>query len=134
MLLESVLKAKPKSLVWTPKRQTSFDATKSALAEATLLHHPRPGAQLALTTDASNTAIGGVLEQLGPQGWEPLAFWSAKLEPNQQQWPPYDRELLATFRGCRHFRSWIEGRAFTLFTDHQSLVPSIHKKTNPQTL
>ena len=50
------------------------------------------------------------------------------------QWPPYDRELLAAFRGTRHFRSWIEGRPFTLFTDHQSLVPSIHKKTDPQTL
>ena len=132
--LFNALKGKPKTLVWTAECQKSFDATKTALAEATLLHHPRPGAKLALTTDASNQAIGGVLEQLGEQGWEPLAFWSAKLEPNQMQWPPYDRELLAAFRGTRHFRSWIEGRPFTLFTDHQSLVPSIHKKTDPQTL
>ena len=132
--LFEALKGKPKTLEWTPACQRSFEATKSALAEATLLHHPRPGAPLALTTDASNTAIGGVLEQRGPKGWEPLAFWSAKLEPNQTQWPPYDRELLAAFRGTRHFRSWIEGRAFTLYTDHQSLVPSIHKKTDPQTL
>ena len=132
--LFEALKGKPKALEWTAECQKSFDATKAALAAATLLHHPRPGAPLALTTDASNIAIGGVLEQRGPNGWEPLAFWSAKLEPNQQQWPPYDRELLAAFRGCRHFRSWIEGRPFTLFTDHQSLVPSIHKKNDPQTL
>ena len=132
--LFEALKGKPKTLTWTPDCQKSFEATKAALAAATLLHHPQPGAELALTTDASNMAIGGVLEQLGPLGWEPLAFWSAKLEPNQQQWPPYDRELLAAFRGTRHFRSWIEGRPFTLYTDHQSLVPSIHKKTDPQTL
>ena len=132
--LFEALKGKPKVLVWNNERQKSFEATKKALAEATLLHHPRPGAQLALTTDASNQAIGGVLEQLGHQGWEPLAFWSAKLEANQMQWPPYDRELLAAFKGTRHFRSWIEGRPFTLYTDHQSLVPSIHKKTDPQTL
>ena len=50
------------------------------------------------------------------------------------QWPPYDRELLAAFKGCCHFRLWIEGRPFTLYTDHQSLVPSIHKKTDHQTL
>ena len=125
---------KPKTLNWTPGCQTSFEATKTALAAATLLHHPRPGATLALTTDASNSAIGGVLEQRGPRGWEPLAFYSSKLEPNQQLWPPYDRELLAAFKGTRHFRSWIEGRPFTLYTDHQSLVPSIHKKTDPQTL
>ena len=132
--LFDALKGKPKTLEWTANRQKSFEATKAALAEATLLHHPRPGAQLALTTDASNTAIGGVLEQRGPRGWVPLAFWSAKLEPNQMLWPPYDRELLAAFRVCRHFRSWIEGRSFTLYTDHQSLIPSIHKKTDPQTL
>ena len=132
--LFEALKGKPKTLEWTADCQKSFEATKSALAAATLLHHPRPGAPLSLTTDASNTAIGGVLEQRGPRGWEPLAFWSAKLEPNQMMWPPYDRELLAAFRGTRHFRSWIEGRPFTLFTDHQSLVPSIHKKTDPQTL
>ena len=132
--LFNALKGKPKTLVWTEECRKSFEATKTALAEATLLHHPRPGAKLALTTDASNQAIGGVLEQFGDKGWEPLAFWSAKLEPNQMQWPPYDRELLAAFRGTRHFRTWIEGRPFTLFTDHQSLVPSIHKKTDPQTL
>ena len=121
--------SKPKTLNWTPECQASFEATKSALAAATLLFHPRPGAQLALTTDASNIAIGGVLEQRGPYGWEPLAFYSSKLEPNQQQWPPYDRELLPALKGTRHFRSWIEGRPFTLYTDH-----SIHKKTDPQTL
>ena len=114
--------------------QSSFDATKEALAAAALLHHPRPGATLALTTDASDKAIGGVLEQRGPQGWEPLAFYSSKLEPNQQQWPPYDRELLAAYKGTRHFRDLIEGRVFTLYTDHQSLVPSVHKKSDPQTI
>ena len=132
--LFTALKGKPKTLEWTAGCQESFEAIKKALAAATLLHHPRPGAKLSLTTDASNIAIGGVLEQEGPKGWEPLGFWSAKLEPHQQQWPPYDRELLAAFKGTRHFRSYIEGRPFTLFTDHQSLVPSIHKKTDPQTL
>ena len=125
---------KPKTLEWTKDCQASFDATKKALADATLLFHPRPGAQLALTTDASNMAIGAVLEQRGPDGWEPLAFYSSKLEPHQRMWPPYDRELLAAYKGTRHFRPYVEGRPFTLYTDHQSLIPSIHKKTDPQTL
>ena len=132
--LFEALKGKPKTLTWTADCQKSFEATKSALAAATLLHHPKPTAQLALTTDASNQAIGGVLEQRGPNGWEPLAFYSSKLEANQKLWPPYDRELLAAFKATRHFRSWLEGRSFTLYTDHQSLVPSVHKKTDPQTL
>ena len=131
--LFDALKGKPKTLVWTPDCQTSFDAIKEALASAALLFHPRPGAQLALTTDASNLAVGGVLEQRGPQGWEPLAFYSSKLKPNERLWPPYDRELLGAFKGIRHFKQLIEGRAFTLYTDHQSLIPSLSKKTDPQT-
>ena len=132
--LKGQKKGMPKTLEWNPDRQKSFDAVKEALAQATLLHHPRPGAEIAITTDASNQAIGGVLEQKGPDGWEPLAFYSAKLTEKQQEWVPYDRELLAAFKGVRHFRSMVEGRPFTLYSDHQSLVPSIHKKSDPQTL
>ena len=131
--LFEALKGKPKVIKWTDDRQAAFQAIKDALAAATLLHHPRPEAPLALTTDASKVAIGGVLEQLGPRGWEPLAFYSAKLQPGQQLWPPFDRELLAAFRSIRHFRQMVEGRNFTLFTDHQSLVPSLAKRTDPQT-
>ena len=127
------LKGRPKDLTWTADSQSSFNAIKEALANATLLHHPRPTAPLALTTDASKLAIGGVLEQLGPKGWEPLGFYSSRLQRAQQLWPPYDRELLAAWKGVRHFREMIEGRAFTLYTDHESLVPSIGKKGDPQT-
>ena len=98
-----------------------------------MLHHPRPNANLALTTDASKVAIGGVLEQRGPNGWEPLAFFSARLKDKQPEWPPFDRELLAAFRAIRHFRHMLEGRVFTLYTDHQSLVPALSKKTEPHT-
>ena len=131
--LFDLLKGKPKSLDWTPACQASFEAVKAALAATTLLHHPRTGANLSVTTDASNYAIGAVLEQRGPAGWEPLAFYSAKLQENQRMWPPYDRELLAIFKATRHFRPMLDGRAFTVYTDHQSLVPSIGKKTDPLT-
>ena len=98
-----------------------------------MLFHLRPGAALALRTDSSETAIGDVLEQRGPLGWEPLAFYSSKLKTNEQLWPPNDRELLGAFKGIRHFRDLIEGRAFTLYTNHQSLIPSLLKKMDPQT-
>ena len=132
--LFEALKGKPKTLEWTVDCQKSFEATKEALAKASMLFHPRRAATLALTTDASNIAIGGVLEQRGPKGWEPLAFYSSKLEPHQCSWPPYDRELLGAFKSVRHFRHILEGRPFTLFTDHQSLVPSMKKKSDPQTI
>ena len=134
--LFEALKSKTKNLQWSEACQKSFEAVKSALSAATLLHHPRHGAHLAITTDASKVALGAVLEQRGPKGWEPLAFFSAKLsadKPNQQLWPPFDRELLGVFRAVRHFRHMVEGRPFTIFTDQQALVPALHKKAEPLT-
>ena len=131
--LYEALVGNPKKLDWTQDRESSFQAIKEALAKAAMLHHPRPNATLALTTDASKIAMGGVLEQRGPKGWEPLAFFSARLRGKQREWPPFDRELLAAFRSIRHFRHLLEGRTFTLYTDHQSLIPALSKKAEPHT-
>ena len=131
--LFEALVGKPRKLNWTADCEASFQATKEALAKATMLHHPRPNAPLALTTDASKVAMGGVLEQRGPSGWEPLAFFSARLKGKQRDWPPFDRELLAAWRSIRHFRHLVEGRHFTLYTDHQSLIPALSKKAEPHT-
>ena len=51
--LFDLLKGKPKSIKWSREQQTAFTAIKDALADAALLHHPKPSASLALTTDAS---------------------------------------------------------------------------------
>ena len=124
---------KPKNLTWTENMGKSFEAIKLALANAAMLHHPDSKLPLAITSDASKVAMGAVLEQRGPRGWEPLAFFSKKLSTTQQQWPPYDRELNAAHKSIRHFKHMVEGRPFTLYTDHQSLVPSMAKKTEAQT-
>ena len=127
--LFEALGSKPKRLQWNSDMQASFDAIKEALASATMLHHPDPSLPLALTTNASDVAIGAVVEQRGPNGWEPLAFFSKKLSESQQKWSPYDQELHAVHKGVRHFKHMVEGRAFTIYTDYQSLVPSMSKKT-----
>ena len=53
----------PKTLDWTQELNKAFEDAKNALSQAKLLHHPVPDAHIALTTDASDTAIGAVLEQ-----------------------------------------------------------------------
>ena len=52
----------PKTLDWTHELNKAFEEAKNALSQATLLNHPVPGACIALMTDASDTAIGAVLE------------------------------------------------------------------------
>ncbi|GFU25921.1 retrovirus-related Pol polyprotein from transposon opus [Trichonephila clavipes] len=66
--------------------EQAFLAAKNAIAEATLLRHHIPGTQLSLWVDASDNAIGGTLSQLSQGKCEPIAFFSIKLNKNQQKW------------------------------------------------
>lgn len=75
-----------------------------------------------MTTDASDTAIGAVVQQQAEQGWQPLAFFSKKLSGAQKKYSPYDRELLAIYTTIKYFRHMLEGRAFTVYTDHKPLI------------
>ncbi|GFX19320.1 retrovirus-related Pol polyprotein from transposon 17.6 [Trichonephila clavipes] len=51
-------------LQWNDAATLSFKASKEAIAKATLLKHPIPGAQLSLWVDALNVAVGGSLMHL----------------------------------------------------------------------
>lgn len=61
--LSETLKGKSNTLVWSESMTEAFQATKVALAKATLLMHPLPDVQTSITTDASESAIGAVLQQ-----------------------------------------------------------------------
>ena len=87
------IKPHPKELEWTSELDLAFQKAKRLLAEATLLHHPVPGARTVLTTDASDIAIGAVLEQQIDEHWQPLAFFSRQLNKAERNYSTIDREL-----------------------------------------
>ena len=96
----------PKSnfdLKWDENAESAFSESKQILANATLLVHPDPMAQLNITCDASDGAVGGVLQQYAP--------YSA-----------FDRELLAVYATIKYFRHNLEGRKFFVNTDHKPLT------------
>lgn len=47
---------------------------------------------------------------------------SKKLSPAQRKYSPYDRELLAIYTAVKYYRHLLEGRKFTIYTDHKPLV------------
>jgi hypothetical protein len=71
-------------ITWTPELLKAFGECKASLSRATLLAHPDPFARLALVTDASTSAMGAVLQQRVKNAWQPLAFFSKKLNQAQQ--------------------------------------------------
>jgi cleavage and polyadenylation specificity factor subunit 1 len=129
--LNQLLMGKPKKhdkIVWDPGATQAFEDAKSALAAATMLQHPAPDAPISIAVDASNTTVGGVLQQLHNDDWRPLAFFSKKLQPRERKYSTFGRELLAAFLSVKHFRYYITGLDFTIFTDHKPLVGAIHKR------
>ncbi|GFW20729.1 transposon Tf2-11 polyprotein [Trichonephila clavipes] len=109
-------------LQWNDAATLSFKASKEAITKATLLQHPIPGAQLSLWVDASNVAVDGSLMQLSNDQWEPLAFYSSKLNKSQKNWSTYDRELFSIYSSVKKFKHMLEGRTFVIYTDQKPLT------------
>ena len=136
-LTDELKGGKPASekLQWSPTLEKAFVEAKAALSSATCLAHPHPQATLALHVDASASHVGAALHQQlpGSSAWQPLGFFSKKLEVSQTRWSAFDRELLACVASIRHFRYILEGRKFTVLTDHKPLVGALGRTTDPWT-
>lgn len=124
--LYDFLKGKKKKenvkIVWTDEAIEAFERCKIRLVEFTELAHPKINAKLALMVDASNTSIGAVIQQFSDEAWQPLSFFSRKMSETEQRYSTYDRELLAAYASIKHFKHFVEGREFTLFSDHKPLT------------
>ena len=70
-----------KTIHWTQQTTKALDNIKQALAQATLIFHPKLDAPTCIMTDASNVAVGAVLQQFIDNHWCPIAFFSTKLKP-----------------------------------------------------
>ena len=55
--------------------------------------------------------MGGVLQQKCEAGWQPLAFFSRKLNVAEAKYIILDRELLACVVAICHFRCLVKGWA-----------------------
>lgn len=122
---------KSKLLSWTSDMEASFTKSKEVLANATMLVHPQGNAPTSLTVDASDIAVGAVLEQHIQGSWKPLAFFSRQLRPPEKKYSAFDRELLGLYLAIRHFRYFLEARPFIAYTDHKPLTFAFAKISDP---
>jgi hypothetical protein len=80
--LTDLLRGNPKTLDWSAPATEAFEAAKSALIRAVPLTHPAPGATLSLAVDASDSHVGGVLQQLENRGLETSCVFFTKTHTN----------------------------------------------------
>lgn len=121
----------PIPITLQPHHLQAFTALKKALADSVLLYHSHPEGRLSLTTDASDHALGAALHDVLPDGTSrPLAFFSRRLSSCERNYSVFDKELLAIHAATIKFRSFIEGKHTTVFTDHKPLIFAFRKQSS----
>ena len=90
-----------------------------------MLIPPSSDAPYCLMVDASNVAIDGVLQQQIKGTWQPISFFSKKLQLAEIKCSTFARELLAIYLSIRHFRHFLEGHEFYVLTDHKPLTHAL---------
>lgn len=111
---------KGQRFLWSQNCQRSFDELKSLLTSSPILQYPDFKKKFVITTDASNVAIGAVLSNEGTN--LPIAYASRILNPAERRYSTVERELLAIVWAVKHFRAYIYGHEFLIYSDHKPLV------------
>ena len=81
-------------------------------------------APFCVETDASDTAISGILSQRG----RPVAFFSRSLHPSEKNHHIVEKEAYAIVESIRKWHHFLAPRAFTLVTDQKSVKFMFDKK------
>jgi hypothetical protein len=123
--------------MWNDDCEKTFRHLKVALTEAPLLNHYDPSLPIKLETDASDSAVAGVLSQQRGGEWHPIAYYSKTINPAEHNYGIHDQELLAIIHTLEEWRAELQGlqraEPFKIFTDHQALQYFMQKqRLNPQ--
>jgi len=80
---------------WEEEHQKAFEELKEKITSQPVLSLPRREGKFRVETDVLGHAIGGVLSQEQEGKWKPIAFLSRTIQPAEQNYEIYDKELLA---------------------------------------
>ena len=126
------LLVKGRTYLWTEKHQECFEELKRRLADNCLRNHFDTSKECFLYTDCSDYACGAVLSQLDDQGNDVvIAYYSQSVSGAERRYSVYQKEALAILKAFRHFHQYLQGRHFTVFTDHYSLASILSWKDPP---
>jgi hypothetical protein len=115
------LTKKDTKFVWGPTQELAFKTLKDRVINNVTLWLPQPGAKLRLETDASDYACGAVLHQIINGVPRPIAFFSKTFDDTQRNYQIYDKEMLAVMLALEHWRHFLQGVHFDIWTDHKNL-------------
>ncbi|GBG70580.1 hypothetical protein CBR_g6707 [Chara braunii] len=106
---------------WDKDCMSALKKLKRALIEYHVLKVADPSLPFVVTTDASQYGIGGVLQQDDGNGYRPVEFMSARMPCEKVATSTYERELYALRQALDHWKHYLLGRHFKVYSDHETL-------------
>jgi len=108
---------------WEEEHQKSFEELKEKIISQLVLSLPRREGKFRVETDASGYIIEGVLSQEQEGKWKPIAFLSRMMQPAEQNYEIYNKELLAIVEALTKWRQYLldAKEPFEVWTDHENL-------------
>ncbi|GBG63467.1 hypothetical protein CBR_g38085 [Chara braunii] len=106
---------------WDKDCTSAMKKLKQALIEYPVLKVANPSLPFVVTTDASQYGIGAVLQQDDGNGYRPVEFMSARMPSEKVATSTYERELYALGQALDHWKHYLLGRHFKVYSDHETL-------------
>jgi hypothetical protein len=120
------LKKSEVPFVFNEECKEAFKTLKEGITQNPVLDLPNWDLPIEIHCDASQYATGSILMQRDddkPRGQQfcSIGYQSYTFSKTEQNYSVTEKEALALIVSIKYFRSYIEGRDFTVFTDHHAL-------------
>lgn len=121
------LKQKDVPFVWTDECEQSYQQLIQLITSNPILSVPDWRLPFELCTDASYFGTGSILYQSdsskpASQRLRVIGFQPYTFTKTEQNYTVTEKEILAVIKSIKYFRSFLDGRHFTVFTDHQAIT------------
>lgn len=117
-----------KDAVWEWKEdphERAFQALKESFCKDVFLVAADPEKPYRLSTDSSDVAYAGKIEQQDDEGnWRPILMFSHKFKDGEKGWDGPDKELYAIVHAFTTYRRWLSQPKFPVevYSDHRNLA------------
>ncbi|GAU21227.1 hypothetical protein TSUD_11450 [Trifolium subterraneum] len=119
---------KKDNFCWGPEAVSAFNQLKQIMTTPPVLVIPNSSLPFEIECDAAGRGIGAVLMQQK----QPIAFFSKALSEGNLSKSVYEKELMALVLCIQHWRHYLLGKQFTVYTDHKSLKHFLQQRiTSP---
>ena len=106
---------------WGTGQEKAFRELREALLTAPVLKLADVNKPFRVMSDASDSAIGGVLLQQDEGDWHPVAYTSRRLRPEERNYHAMEREILAAIHAIRTWKLYLF-KPFELVTDNRGVT------------